>query len=53
VAGGFNALGGAFVKEFVGVKAIEARNAENISIRAPSSGITFQSVDVTILVEED
>ncbi len=49
---GWNALGGA--NRWVPPKGfgIEARNAENISIRAPS-GPTYQTMSVSVIYEED
>ncbi len=49
---GFNALGGA--NRWIPPKgaAIEARNGENISIRA-TTGVTFQALSVSAVVEED
>jgi hypothetical protein len=49
---GFNALGGA--NRWIPPKgsAVEARNAENISIRA-TAGVTFQALSVSAVVEED
>lgn len=50
---GFNALGGAFRWTAPqGKNAIEARNGENISLRA-SSGVTFQAISVSVVFEED
>jgi hypothetical protein len=47
---GFNALGGAIVYN-VPPGALEARNGENISIRAPAS-YTFQALSVSAVFEE-
>ncbi len=47
---GFNALGGAIVYN-VPAGAVEARNGENISIRAPAS-YTFQALSVSAVFEE-
>lgn len=49
---GWNALGGA--NRWVPPKgsAIEARNGENISIRAPA-GPTFQAMSISVLFEDD
>ncbi len=48
---GWNALGGAMVYN-VPKGAVQARNGENISIRAPS-GYTFQACSVSAVFEED
>lgn len=49
---GWNALGGVHPFVPAGGKAIEARNGENISIRAPS-GPTYQAVSVSCVFEDD
>lgn len=49
---GWNALGGANRWQPPGGKLIEARNGENISIRAPS-GPTYQATSISVLIEED
>lgn len=54
---GWNALGGAFrwtppVKGGSGAGAPEVRNGEVISIRA-TSGVTFQALSLSVVVEED
>lgn len=48
---GMNALGGAIVYN-VPKGMFEARNGENISLRA-TAGNTYQSMDVTVVFEED
>ena len=48
---GWNALGGAIVYN-VPKGMLEARNAANISIRAPS-GYTYQACSVSVVFEED
>jgi hypothetical protein len=49
---GWNALGGA--NRWIPPKGsmLEARNGENISIRAPS-GPTFQAMSISVVIEED
>jgi len=49
---GWNALGGPNRWVPPGGKGFEARNGEQISIRAPS-GPTFQPVSISVVVEED
>ena len=49
---GWNAIGGALVWNPPGGKALEARNAENISITA-ESGVTYQAMSVAAVYEED
>ena len=50
----FNAVGGADrLGPFTASKGpVEARNAENISIRAPS-GPTYQNMSISVVIEED
>lgn len=50
---GWNALGGAIVWNAPKGSGYEARNAENISLRAISSGVTYQACSVTVVFEED
>jgi hypothetical protein len=49
---GWNALGGA--NRYIPPKGyiFEARNGENISVRAPS-GPTYQAMSISVLIEED
>jgi hypothetical protein len=49
---GWNALGGANRYPAPGGKYFEARNGENISIRAPS-GPTYQAMSFSVVIEED
>jgi hypothetical protein len=49
---GWNAIGGALVWNPPGGKGIEARNAENISIRA-EAGVTYQAMSIAAIFEED
>lgn len=50
---GWNALGGSIIWNApAGGNKIEARNGENISIRAPS-GPTYQACSVSAIIEED
>ena len=51
---GWNALGGAIVWNApAGGNRIEARNAENISLRANSTGVTYQALSASVIFEED
>lgn len=50
---GWNAIGGAIVWNAPKGSGYEARNGENISMRALSSGVTYQACSVTLVVEED
>jgi hypothetical protein len=49
---GWNALGGANRWIPPAGKALEARNGEQLSIRA-SSGVTWQAMSISVVVEED
>lgn len=49
---GFNALGGAMVWNAPLGRGFEARNAENMSIRA-ESGVTYQAISIAVIYEED
>lgn len=50
---GWNALGGAIVWNAPKGTGYEARNAENISLRALASGVTYQACSVSVVFEED
>ena len=50
---GYNSLGGAIVWKAPGGRAYEARNGENISVRALASGVTYQAMSITVVIEED
>jgi hypothetical protein len=49
---GFNALGGAMVWNAPLGRGFEARNAENISIRA-EAGVTYQAISIAMIFEDD
>jgi hypothetical protein len=49
---GWNAIGGALVWNPPGGRGVEARNAENISIRA-EAGVTYQAMTIAVVFEED
>lgn len=50
---GWNALGGGIVWNAPNGALFEARNAENISVRALASGVTYQPMSIAAVYEED